>query len=154
MTTRIASGKPRPDKETRPIVSAGGVLFDARDRVLLLRRADEGIWCFPKGRIEAGETPQEAAAREILEESGLRCEIGKKVGETGYVFYWPPDDVNYDKRVVWFLARPLGGDVRLEDRFDDWRWTTPARGLRLLHHGNDRGILRKALRAAGLTGRI
>jgi len=151
MTARIASGKPRPDKETRPMASAGGILFDARGRVLLIRRADEGIWCFPKGRIEAGETPQEAAAREILEESGLRCEIGRKVGEIGYGFYWPPDDVNYDKRVVFFLARPLGGEVRLEDRFDDWRWTTPARALRLLHHANDRGILRKALKVAGLT---
>jgi len=150
----VVSGKPRPYKRTVPVVSAGGVMVDARGRVLLLRRADEGTWCFPKGHVEPGETLQETAAREIREECGLGCSIGKKIAEVQYSYYWPPDDVNYDKRVVWFLARPLGGDVRLEDRFDDWRWTTPARGLRLLHHGNDRGILRKALRAAGLTGRI
>ena len=149
----VVSGKPRPDKRTVPVVSAGGVMVDARGRVLLLRRADEGTWCFPKGHVEPGETLQETAAREIREEGGLGCSIGKEVAEVQYSYYWPPDDVNYDKRVVYFLARAEDGQVRLEDRFSDWRWAIPATAERLLHHRNDRNVLRKAAKAAGLTGR-
>lgn len=153
MTARILSGQPRPDKETRQVVSAGGVIFDDRGRVLLLRRSDEGIWCFPKGHVEPGETPQQAAAREIREECGLECAIGKKVAEIGYRYHWGPDDVNYDKRVIYFLAQPIGGEVRLEDRFDAWRWVAPTRALRMLQYRNDRLVLRRAAKAAGLTGK-
>jgi len=42
------------------------------------------------------------------------------------------------------------GDVRLEDRFDAWRWATPARARRMLHYGNDRHVLAKAVAAARL----
>ena len=150
MTARIVSGKPRPEKKTVDVVSAGGVIFDRNGRVLLLRRTDEGTWCFPKGHIEPGETAAAAAVREIREECGLVCAIGDPVGEIRYAYYWPPDDVNYEKRVVYFLTRPLGGELRLEDRFSDARWTTPTRALRLLYHDNDRAVLRKALKAAGL----
>ena len=151
--TSIAGGKPRADRPTEKVVSAGGVIFDTRGRVLILKRADEGTWCFPKGHVEAGETLQRTAAREILEECGLECEIGKRVGEVRYAYYWPPEDVNYDKRVVYFLAHPAGGVVRLEDRFSDWRWSPPATALRLLRRQNDKDILRKAMKAAGLTER-
>jgi len=153
MTPRVQSRKPRPDKETRPVLSAGGLVFDAQGRVLLLRKADERIWCFPKGHVEEGETPPQAAAREIEEESGLRCRIGAAIGEVAYAYYWAPDDVNYDKRVVYYAARPVGGEVRLEDRFDDWRWATTGRALRLVFHKNDRDILRKALKDPRLSGR-
>jgi diadenosine hexaphosphate hydrolase (ATP-forming) len=149
----VLSARPRPDKRTVPVVSAGGVIVDARGRVLLLRRADEGTWCFPKGHVEAGETLQETAAREIREECGLAVTIGKEIAEVRYSYHWPPDDVNYDKRVVYFLARAGGGEVRLEDRFSDWRWAIPATAERLLHHRNDQNVLRKAAKAAGLNGR-
>lgn len=149
----VLSAKPRPDKRTVPVVSAGGVIVDARGRVLLLRRADEGTWCFPKGHVEPGETIQEAAEREIREECGLTVAIGKEIAEVRYSYYWPPDGVNYDKRVVYFLARTQGGAVRLEDRFSDWRWAVRATADRLLHHRNDRTVLRKAAKAAGLTGK-
>jgi len=149
----VLSGRPRPDKRTVSVVSAGGVVFDARGRVLLLRRTDEGTWCFPKGHVEPGETLKETAAREIREECGLACTIGKNVAEVRYAHFWPPDDVNYDKRVVYFLARPEGGEIRLENRFSDWRWATTVTAQRLLHHKNDKDVLRKALKVAGFTGR-
>ena len=61
--------------------------------------------------------------------------------------------MNYDKRVVYFLARPVGGEVRLEDRFTDWRWAPFATALDSLYYKNDRSVLRKAMKRAGLTGR-
>ncbi|TLZ51853.1 MAG: NUDIX domain-containing protein [Methanobacteriota archaeon] len=151
--TRVASGRSRPDRPTEKVVSAGGVLFDTRGRVLILKRADEGTWCFPKGHVEAGETLQQTAAREIREECGLECEIGRRIGEVRYGYYWPPEDVNYDKRVVYFLAYPVGGVVRLEDRFSDWRWAIRAEAVRLMRRRNDKEILRKAITVAGLSGK-
>lgn len=151
MRARIASGRVRPDKPMRSVVSAGGVVFDERGRILLLRKADELIWTFPKGHIEPGETAEQAAAREIEEESGLRCTIGSRVAEIRYAYYWAPDDVNYDKRVIFFLARPAGRDVRLEDRFDAFRWVSPARAGEFLYHHNDKQVLRRAVRLAGVT---
>lgn len=153
MTVRIESGKPRPNRPTRIVVSAGGVVINGQGRVLILRRADEGTWCHPKGHLEPGETPEAAAVREIKEECGLAVRLGARIGEVRYAYYWPPDDVNYDKRVVYFVAISQGGEVRLEDRFDDWRWATPERALALLHYRNDQSLLRKALKAAGLSGR-
>ena len=152
MTVRLASGRKRPDKETRPVLSAGGVILDDRDRVFLLKRADEELWCFPKGHVEPGETPQQAASREIREESGLLCAIGPKVAEVRYTYYWPPEGVNYDKRVIYYLARRVGGEVRLEDRFDDGAWVSPAVARQRLFHANDKRVLRLALKAARLNG--
>ncbi len=151
--TPVLSKKPRAGVRTERPVSSGGIIFDARGRILLLRRTDERIWGFPKGHVEKGETLRETAAREIREECGLRCTIGGKVAEIRYAYYWPPEGVNYDKRVVYFLAARAGGRIRLEDRFSDWRWAPPATALRLLHHANDKAVLRKALAAAGLSGR-
>ena len=138
---------PRKDRKTVDVRSAGGVIFDDRGRVLLLRRVGEGTWCFPKGHIESGESPQAAAAREIREECGLDVEIGRRVAEIGYTFYFPPEDVNHDKRVVYFLANPIGGVVKLEDRFDASRWVPPERAFHMLPYPNDKTVLRAALNA-------
>lgn len=57
------------------------VIFDnARQKILLTRRTDNGKWCLPSGRVEAGESVSEACAREVFEETGLRVEILKLVG--------------------------------------------------------------------------
>lgn len=152
MSTRTAR-RPRPDKPTRPVFSAGAVVFDGKGRLLLLRRAGEGTWCFPKGNIEPGESPEQAAAREVHEESGLEVVLGKRIAEVHYTYYWASEDANYDKRVVYFIAHVRGGEVRLEDRFDAWRWVTPARARALLHYRNDRTVLARALKAESLSGR-
>ena len=151
----VRATRPPPigNRKTIPVLSAGGVIFDARGRVFLLRRAGEGTWCFPKGHVEAGETRQAAAAREIKEESGLDVEIGRRIAEIGYTFYSRPDDVNEDKRVVYFLAVPIGGVVKLEDRFDAWRWAWPSSALRTLPYQNDKEVLRAAIKARKSTGR-
>lgn len=49
-------------------------------KILLIRRADNGLWAMPGGALEVGETPAEGAARETLEETGVQCHITKLVG--------------------------------------------------------------------------
>ncbi len=57
----------------RPIilVAAGALILDGAGHVLLCRRADDGTWVFPGGYMEPGETTEEAARREVFEETGL-----------------------------------------------------------------------------------
>ncbi len=61
----------------------GGIVVDDRGRLLLVQRGQEpakGSWSVPGGRIEPGETPAEATAREVLEETGLEVTVGRLVG--------------------------------------------------------------------------
>jgi 8-oxo-dGTP diphosphatase len=61
------------------------VVFDDRGRVLMVERppggAHGGMWEFPGGKVEAGETPEAALARELEEELGIRAEIGERLAE-------------------------------------------------------------------------
>lgn len=147
------SSRPRPDKRTVEVLSCGGVVTDSAGRVLLIRRKDEGIWCFPKGHKEEGETPEEAAIREIEEEAGYKVEIIAPLKTVHYAFFWPPDDVNYAKTVIYFLVRLLGGEARTEPMFDEIRWVSSRDAARLLHYSNDKSVLRSAVRASKAIGK-
>ena len=57
-----------------PIPVVDGAVFDADGRILLIQRADNRLWAMPGGAIEMGETPAEAAAREVREEAGVVVE--------------------------------------------------------------------------------
>ncbi len=143
----ILSERPRPWSPSEKVLSAGAVVF--RDgKALILRRADEIIWCLPKGKVEPGETEGEAAVREVREETGLDCDLLETVHEVAYQYYWPPDDRNFDKRVVYFLAESKAGELDLEDSFDEGRWCFLKKALELLHYENDREVVRKAFDAA------
>lgn len=62
-------------------VGCSAVIFDpSGQKVLLTRRADNGLWCLPGGGMEAGESAAETCAREVLEETGLVVSVGKLVG--------------------------------------------------------------------------
>lgn len=62
------------------LVFAGGCIFNEKGEVLLQRRGDFGKWGFPGGAVELGETPEQAAIREVKEETGLVVEIHDLVG--------------------------------------------------------------------------
>jgi 8-oxo-dGTP diphosphatase len=77
------------------------------DTVLVARRAKEpnfGKWVFPGGKIEAFETIKAAGQREILEETGLRVEIGNQIG--AFEIIEPP---NEHRVIIYSWARPLEG---------------------------------------------
>lgn len=151
--TRTASGRRRGDKPLVGTTSAGGAVFRPNGRVLLLRRADERRWCLPKGGVEDGETPQEAALREIQEESGITGRVVEHLRDIHYVYFWPPDEVNYDKTVKYYLVERVAGTPKLERGFDRFRWCTEKDALRLLHYENDKRVVRAAFRKLrGLRG--
>jgi 8-oxo-dGTP diphosphatase len=79
-----------------PVVNCvGGVVHDAEGRLLLIRRGHDphrGRWSLPGGRVEAGESPQQAVEREVREETGLSVRAGAAVGRVRI----PGDGVVYD----------------------------------------------------------
>jgi 8-oxo-dGTP diphosphatase len=75
---------PAAQTPTGPRVDCvGGIVHDGSGRLLLVRRGQEpakGTWSVPGGRVEAGEGDAEATAREVLEETALRVDVGRLVG--------------------------------------------------------------------------
>jgi ADP-ribose pyrophosphatase YjhB (NUDIX family) len=87
---------------------AGGIVLDARRRLLVVQRANPpgaGSWSIPGGRCEPGESPTDCCVREVREETGLRVEVIRWVGQ---VFRDGPV-ARYD--IEDFLCRVVGGEL-------------------------------------------
>jgi 8-oxo-dGTP diphosphatase len=100
------------------------VIKDRGNRLLLIKRGHEpgaGLWSLPGGRIEPGETDQEAVAREILEETGLRVECRDLLGTVEL-----PGLGGAVIQVSDYRAVVAGGDQVSGDDAEDARWVSAA----------------------------
>jgi 8-oxo-dGTP diphosphatase len=100
------------------------VIKDRGNRLLLIKRGHEpgaGLWSLPGGRIEPGETDQEAVAREILEETGLRVECRDLLGTVEL-----PGLGGAVIQVSDYRAVVAGGDLVSGDDAEDARWVSAA----------------------------
>lgn len=88
---------------TNPVkkISAGGVVYH-NGKFLLIKWKSEGTVELPKGTVEVGESLEEAAVREVLEETGYRVRIIDKLNTFRHTFTWH-DDVTYDKTIHYFF---------------------------------------------------
>ena len=130
-------------------VSAGGVVYRVRDgvvEVVLGQRRARRTWNLPKGTPVAGETLEEAALREVGEETGLQVVLEAPLGSITYWFVRPPEMVRCRKTVHFYLMRPTGGALSCHDpEFDDVQWYPGEEALRLLTHRNEVRMAEKAL---------
>lgn len=124
-------------------VSAGGVLFD--DNEIFVLRKPNREWVMPKGHVEPGETPEQAAVREVFEETGIEAKIIAKVGKTAYEFRAPDGEIVH-KTVHWYLMSTGGRELRVEPTFEEGVFLPVEVALRTLTFENDREIVRRALR--------
>lgn len=141
--------------ETIHQVSAGGVavrIVDERIEVALIKTASEGRWQLPKGLIDAGETPEIAALREVREEAGIACEIVEKLDVIEYWFsaaYGDGPPKRYHKQVHFFLMKFIDGDVADHDgEVLEARWVEINKADMMLSFDSERKIVVLAKGAA------
>jgi 8-oxo-dGTP diphosphatase len=123
--------------------AAGGVLVrehEGRPQVALVHRPKYDDWSLPKGKLDPGEGWEEAALREVMEETGLRAELEREVASSRYV-----DGKGRDKLVRYWRMRPIGGRFEPGTEVDELRWLEPDEAEALLSYERDREVLRSAL---------
>jgi 8-oxo-dGTP pyrophosphatase MutT (NUDIX family) len=136
--------------KTRMEISAGGVVYrtvdDGVEICLAARRTRRGelAWGLPKGLVERDEQPEEAALREVEEETGLHAEIEEDLGTVRYFYVW--EGVRVRKQVRFFLMRATGGDVaNHDDEMEDVRWFPARRAVKRASFRGERELVERAV---------
>jgi 8-oxo-dGTP pyrophosphatase MutT (NUDIX family) len=136
--------------KTRTEVSAGGVVYrsgdDGIEICLAARRTRRGdlAWGLPKGLVERDEEPEDAALREVAEETGLEAEIEQDLGTVRYFYVW--EGVRIRKQVRFFLMRATGGDVsKHDDEMEDVRWFPARRAVKRASFRGERELVERAV---------
>jgi 8-oxo-dGTP pyrophosphatase MutT (NUDIX family) len=133
--------------------SAGGVLVrrlhgDWMMAAIRPAGKPKGLWVLPKGQLDVGESSEEAALREVAEETGAHGSTVAKLGATSYWFAWEGERIF--KVVTFFLVRYEGGrlgELAEEQRkeVDDVRWLPLAEAPTLLAYRGEREMAEKAI---------
>jgi 8-oxo-dGTP diphosphatase len=127
---------------TRVITAAGGLVFretsKGKLRILVVHRPSYDDWSLPKGKTDEGETPDAAAIREVLEETGYHCRLVAPIGSSRYRMS------NGIKEVSWFAMRPLPDSpgFRKNREVDEIKWLPRKKAVALLDYVGDRDLLR------------
>jgi 8-oxo-dGTP diphosphatase len=125
--------------EDAEVLAAGGLVM--RDgRVAIVHRPRYDDWSLPKGKLDAGESLEEAALREVEEETGLKCRLGEALGDASY-----RDRKDRAKLVRYFEMEPTGGEFSPNDEVDELRWLTLEEAQDELTYDFDRELVAKKL---------
>jgi 8-oxo-dGTP diphosphatase len=119
------------------VEAAGGVVV-LGDRVLLVHRPRYDDWTLPKGKLHRGESFENAALREVLEETGLRCKLGRELSGAEY-----RDNKDRPKVVRYWLMELDGEPAAFEpnDEVDEVRWVVLDEAAGELTYDRDRDVL-------------
>lgn len=122
------------------VLAAGGVVRriapDGTGEVLVVHRPRYDDWSFPKGKCDPGETFEETARREILEETGYAVAFGPELPEARYV-----DHKGRPKLVRYWAMTVVGGSFEPNDEVDEVRWLPVAEAAALLSYPHDAALL-------------
>jgi 8-oxo-dGTP pyrophosphatase MutT (NUDIX family) len=124
----------------RVVRAAGGVVWRRAEggtvEVMLVHRPAYDDWSFPKGKLRQGETEAEAAVREVQEETGLCCRLGREVGVSTY-----RDPRHRPKIVRYWEMTPTDGTLAPANEVDDARWVPLGEARAALTYEHDRRLL-------------
>jgi 8-oxo-dGTP diphosphatase len=129
------------DPEAAEVKASGGVVLRRGDgglEVAVVHRPKYDDWSFPKGKLDPGESWEEAALREVEEEIGLRCRLGHELPPTSYL-----DPKGRAKVVRYWLMEPLEGAFTPSGEVDEMRWLPAVEANRVLSYEHDRELLRE-----------
>jgi 8-oxo-dGTP pyrophosphatase MutT (NUDIX family) len=138
--------------ETVVEVSAGGFVVSNSDPelVALMARFNRGgklEWCIPKGHLEPGESKEQAAVREVFEETGLVASVTDYLGEVNYQFNQSGKSVT--KTVHVYLMEHVSGDLSMahdpHHEASELAWVKISDLIARLSHGNEKKIAQVAL---------
>jgi 8-oxo-dGTP diphosphatase len=114
-------------------------------RVCVIHRPDYEDWSLPKGKLYAGESHEDAALREVHEETGLRCTLGAELSPQQYT-----DRKGRPKTVRWWAMQVVGDEgLTPSDEVDERRWIPVEQADAFLDYEHDRELVREALGATG-----
>ena len=116
--------------------AAGGIVRRAGE-VLVVHRPKYDDWSFPKGKLDEGERWEDAALREVEEETGLRCSLGPELGSTSYT-----DSRGRPKVARYWSMIPEDGEFEPTAEVDEIAWLSPADAADRLTYDRDRMLLR------------
>jgi len=130
-------------ERTEVIHAAGGIVVrdvpGEEPTVAVVWRELRGDWTFPKGKLDPGETYEQAACREVHEEIGMACRAARFIGTTEYLHR-----KGRPKVVAYFLMSAVAGEFTPNDEVDELRWCTVTEAERLLTWDRDRDLLARA----------
>ncbi len=132
--------------------SCGGVILDGRKVLLVQVKNMKGrkIWTFPKGHIEAGETPRQAALREVLEETGYKAVIIRPMIRVKYAFTFQGKYIK--KMVQWYLMKKLGR-IGKHDASEilSIRWVSLLKARELVQYPSDIRLVEMLMSSMGIV---
>jgi len=135
-------------------VSAGGVVvrrISGRPQVALICVGPQRRWQLPKGLVEADESPEAAATREVREEAGVEAEPVAAVDTVDYWYFATRggERVRFHKKVHFYLFLYRSGDVADHDHeVHEARWVPATEAGEMLAFANERQVVEKALAIA------
>jgi 8-oxo-dGTP pyrophosphatase MutT (NUDIX family) len=126
--------------------AAGGVLLRSGPNgteVAVIHRPKYGDWSLPKGKLDGDESFEQAALREVEEETGMRAELGPQLSSVSY-----RDRKGRTKLVRYWTMSVQGGEFSPGPEVDELRWLEPDAARELLSYEHDAELVREALAAS------
>ena len=124
------------------VEAAGGVLFRQSAggdlEIALVHRPRYDDWSLPKGKLDEGEGFEQAALREVEEETGMRCRLGRELGETHY-----EDRKGRPKVVRYWAMTDCEGEFQANEEVDELRWLAAHDAKALLTYDFDRDLVER-----------
>ena len=121
---------------TEQVEGAGGVVVRDDGRIAVVHRPKYDDWSLPKGKLDEGETHEQAALREVEEEIGLRCTLGRELPEARYY-----DNKGRPKRVRYWAMSVDGGEFEPNDEVDEMALARPGEAASELTYAFDRELI-------------
>jgi 8-oxo-dGTP pyrophosphatase MutT (NUDIX family) len=124
---------------TEVVQAAGGLIVRRENgalEIVVVHRPAHQDWSFPKGKLEQGETFEEAALREVREETGMACRLVRFIGHTEYL-----DRKGRPKAVAYWVMAAEGGFFTPNAEVDEVRWLGLQHAIRALTYPRDRELV-------------